>query len=127
MGEQAINSYRDLRVWQESMASAESCHRLTRRLPREEMFGLSSQARRAVASITANIAEGYGRENTRAFVQYLRIAQGSLKEVETRLLLAQRVGLLADTDISGSMAQCESIGKMLRSLIRSLQRKAFEP
>ena len=127
MGEQAINSYRDLRVWQKSMALAESCYRLTRRLPREEMFGLSSQARRAVASIAANIAEGYGRENTRSFVQCLRIAQGSLKEVETHLLLAQRVSLLADADISGSMAQCESVGKMLRSLIRSLQKKAFEP
>jgi four helix bundle protein len=127
LGEQTINSYRDLRVWQESMALAESCYRLTRAFPREEMFGLSSQVRRAVASIPANIAEGYGRENTRTFIQYLRIAQGSLKEVETHLLLAPCVGLLADADIDAPMARCETVGKMLRSFIRSLQKKGNEP
>jgi four helix bundle protein len=123
----AINSYRDLRVWQESMALAESCYRLTRGFPREETFGMSSQIRRAAASVPANVAEGYGRENTRTFVQYLRIAQGSLKEVETHLLLAQRVGLVAQTDVEAPMGQCEAIGKMLRSFIRSLQKKAAKP
>jgi four helix bundle protein len=127
LGDRAINSYRDLRVWQESMALAESCYRLTRGFPKEEVFGLSSQIRRGAASVPANIAEGYGRENTRTFVQYLRIAQGSLKVVETHLLLAQRVGLVAQTQIDVPMEQCEAIGKMLRSFIRALQKKAAEP
>jgi four helix bundle protein len=109
------------------MVLAESCYRLTRDFPREEVYGLSSQIRRAAASVPANVAEGYGRENTRTFVQYLRIAQGSLKEVETHLLLAQRVGLVAQTDIDAPMEQCEAIGKMLRSFIRSLRKKAAEP
>jgi four helix bundle protein len=108
------------------MALAEACYRLTRSLPKEELFGLSSQIRRAAASVPANIAEGYGRENTRTFVQYLRIAQGSLKEVETHLLLSQRVGLVGQAEIDAPMGQCEAIGKMLRSLIRSLQKKAAE-
>ena len=108
------------------MALAESCYRLTRDFPKEEVFGMSSQIRRAAASVPANIAEGYGRENTRTFVQYLRIAQGSLKEVETHLLLAQRVGIVAQTNIDALMGQCEAIGKMLRSFIRSLQKKAAE-
>jgi four helix bundle protein len=105
------------------MTLAEQCYRLTRTLPREETFGFSSQIRRAAASIPANIAEGHGRENTQAFIQYLRIAQGSLKELETHLLLAERVALVDKANIIEPMEQCEVIGKMLRALIRSLQEK----
>jgi four helix bundle protein len=108
------------------MVLAESCYRLTRGLPKEEMFGMTSQIRRAAASVPANIAEGHGRENTRSFIQYLRIAQGSLKELETHLLLAERTGMVRRADIDAPMVQCESLGKMLRSLIRSLQKKERE-
>ena len=121
MSDPSINSYRDLKVWQDAMTLAESCYRLTRPFPRDELFGLTSQIRRAAASIPANIAEGHGRENTGNFVQHLRISQGSLKELETHLLLAERVGILATTDLQAALAQCESLGKMLRALIRSLQ------
>jgi four helix bundle protein len=124
LGESAVNSYRDLRVWQDSMALAESCYRLTRSFPREETFGLSSQIRRAAASVPTNVAEGHGRENTRTFVQYLRIAQGSLKELEPHLLLAERVGVADRALIDTPMRQCEAVGKMLRVLIRSLQQRA---
>src|SRR5262245_33859227 len=91
--ESTIKSYRDLRVWQDSMTLAVSCYKLSRDFPREEQSGLTSQIRRSATSIPANIAEGHGRENTRTFIQYLRIAQGSLKELETHLTLAERVGL----------------------------------
>jgi NADH-quinone oxidoreductase subunit D len=91
--EPQIKSYRDLRVWQGLMTLAEPCYRLTRAFPKEEMFGLTSQIRRSAALVPANIAEGHGRENTQSFIQYLRISQGSLKELETHLLLTQRVGL----------------------------------
>src|ERR1700689_3478188 len=97
--EQQIQSYRDLRVWRDSMTLAEMCYRLTRGFPKEEMFGLSSQIRRSAASIAANVAEGHGRENTQSFIQFLRIAQGSLKELETHLLLAERVGLIVKENI----------------------------
>ena len=108
------------------MALAESCYLLTRGFPREEAFGMTSQIRRAAVSVPANIAEGHGRENTRTFVQYLRIAQGSLKELETHLLLAERVGIAERTLIDAPMGQCEAVGRMLRALIRSLQQKAAE-
>jgi four helix bundle protein len=121
-----INSYRDLRVWQDSMELAASCYQLSRGFPKEEIFGFTSQIRRAAASIPANIAEGHGRENTRSFVQYLRIAQGSLKELETHLLLAVKVGILTRADSETVIMQCDAIGKMLRSLIRSLQRREGE-
>lgn len=123
MGEPTINSYRDLRVWQDAMALAEASYVLTRGFPREEMFALTAQIRRAAASVPANIAEGHGRENTRSFIQYLRISQGSLKELGTHLLLAVRVEIAVSTQVEVLMGRCEVVGKMLRSLIRSLQRK----
>ena len=108
------------------MTLAESCYRLTGRFPRDELFGLTSQIRRAGASVPANIAEGHGRENTGNFVQHLRVSQGSLKELETHLLLAGRVGILPASDLEPVLSQCESLGKMLRALIRSLQDKSVK-
>ncbi|MGB8400678.1 four helix bundle protein [Bradyrhizobium sp.] len=126
MSDQSINSYRDLRVWQDAMTLAETCYRLTRQFPREELFGLTSQIRRAAASVPANIAEGHRRENTGSFVQHLRISQGSLKELETHLLLAERVSILPASDLQAVLVQCESLGKMVRALIRSLQGKSVK-
>jgi len=105
------------------MNLAELCYQLTGSFPREEMFGLTSQIRRSAVSVAANIAEGHGRENTGSFIQQLRIAQGSLKELETHLLLAERVGIASGAKIGAHIMQCEAVGKMLRSLIRSLQGK----
>jgi four helix bundle protein len=120
----SINSYRDLRVWQDATTLAEACYRVTRRFPHDELFGLTSQIRRAAGSVPANIAEGHGRENTGNFVQHLRISQGSLKELETHMLLAERVGILPTPDLQPVLVQCDSLGKMLRALIRSLQDKS---
>ena len=106
------------------MTLAEACYRLTRQFPRDELFGLTSQVRRAAGSIAANIAEGHGRDNTGNFVQHLRISQGSLKELETHLILAQRVGILPAPDLQTFLTLCESLGKMVRALIRSLQDKS---
>jgi len=121
-----INSYRDLRVWQGAMALAEACYLLTRGFPKDEMFGMTSQLRRAAASVPANIAEGHGRELTPSFIQFLRVAQGALKEVETHLLFSQRIGLATAEEVRSPMEQCEAVGKMLRALIRSLQQKAAD-
>ena len=96
---------------------------LTRKLPRDEAFGLTSQVRRSAASIAANIAEGHGRENSGSFVQFLRIAQGSLKETETHLMLSGRVELADAAEIRPILEKCEEIGKILRSLIRAIQER----
>jgi four helix bundle protein len=124
LSERAINSYQDLNVWQDGMVLAELCYRMTKEFPREELFTMTSQIRRAAASIPANIAEGHGRESTQSFVQYLRMSQGSLKELETHLLLSERVGLLTQQQIKAPMEQCASLGRRIRALIRSLQQKA---
>ena len=105
---------------------AESAYALTRGFPREEAYGMTSQVRRAAASIAANIAEGHGRDSTGSFVQSLRVSQGSLKELETHIILATRVGLATEKETTAMLEECEQLGKMLRSLIRSLQRKASD-
>jgi four helix bundle protein len=116
-----IQSYRDLVVWQEAMNLAEACYRQSLLLPREELYGLSSQIRRSSGSVAANIAEGYGRDSLGTYVHHLKIAQGSLKELETHLLLGGRVSLLEQSSVTQLLQSSESLGKMLRSLIRSLE------
>ncbi|MEH2114885.1 four helix bundle protein [Nostoc sp.] len=117
-----MQSYRDLKVWQEAMNLAESCYRATKSFPKEETYGMTAQIRRAAASIAANIAEGYGRRTRGEYVQFLYIAQGSLKELETHLLLSIRVELASSQTINLVINQCESVGKLLLLLIRSLEK-----
>lgn len=115
---ESLQSYRDLRVWREAMSLAEMCYGVTRDYPRAELYGLVSQTRRAAVSVAANIAEGYGRENTGSYVHFLRIAQGSCKELETHIILAERV---LGIDGAAVLAQSETVGKMLRGLMKSIQ------
>jgi four helix bundle protein len=103
------------------MTLTEGCYRFSKELPRDELFGLTSQVRRAAVSIPANIAEGYGRDSKGSYVNFLKTAQGSLKELETRLILAQRLKLGSFEMAGHLLLQCEAIGRMLRGLIRSLQ------
>jgi len=121
MEDTGIRSYRDLRVWQKAMDLAEACYRITRRFPKEELYGMTSQMRRASVSVAANVAEGHGRNNRGDYIQFLRIAQGSLKELETHLLLSQRLELCPANDVDPILDECDATGRMLRALIRSLQ------
>jgi four helix bundle protein len=116
----AINSYRDMVVWQQAMDLAVTIYEVTRGWPKDEIYGLTAQARRAANSVPANIAEGFGRENRGSYQQFLRIAQGSLKELETHLLIAERVGISSSDVIRPLLADSESVGKLLRLLIRKL-------
>lgn len=104
------------------MDLAVDCYRTTRGFPSHELYGMTSQIRRAAASIPANVAEGYGRESSADYVRFLRIAQGSLKELETHLLLAERVELIDEEDLAPLLELSDRVGKMLRALIRSLSR-----
>ena len=122
-----MKSYQELDVWRLGMTLAETCYRITRGFPTTEMYGLTSQMRRASVSIAANIAEGYGRESTPAFIQFLRVSQGSARELETHVLIAQRVEFLNGEDAAKLLGDCERISKMLRNLIRALQVKSKSP
>ncbi len=106
------------------MDLAEAACRTASQLPKSEMYGFTAQIRRAAASVPANIAESYGRESRGAYVQFLRVAQGSIKELETHVMLANRIDLLNREAIDPIMARCDTVGRMLRGLIRSLDGEA---
>ncbi len=93
-------------------------YQTTKSWPKEETFGLTSQARRSAVSVAANIAEG--RDNLGSYVQFLRISQGSLKELETHLLVANRVGIATEAETQPLLTQADTVGKILRGLIRKL-------
>ncbi|WP_420851164.1 four helix bundle protein [Rhizobium quercicola] len=126
MDSREIRSYRDLRVWQGAIDLSVECYRLTRDFPKSEIYGMTSQIRRSSVSVAANIAEGYGRNSRGAFVQFLKIAQGSLKELETHLIICERVGLLDAVASEQMLKRCEENGKMISGLIRAVQRRENE-
>ena len=115
-----IQSYKDLRVWQLAVDLAVASYKITAEFPSDEKYGLTAQIRRSAASVPANIAEGYGRESKGAYVQQLRVAQGSLKELETHLIVAHRVGIAREAAVQAIANQADDVGRMLRSLIRSV-------
>ena len=119
----AIQSFRDLEVWKVAMDLAAECYKVTKTFPKDELFGMTSQIRRAAASIPANIAEGQGRDHTKEFLNFLSIARGSLMEVQTHLLLAQRVGLLNEADLQALLTLCERISQMISRLRQALEKK----
>jgi four helix bundle protein len=123
MDQRGIQSYRDLGVWQKAIDLSVSCYRTTVGFPREEAYGMTAQIRRASASVAANIAEGHGREHTKTFVQFLRVSQGSLKELEPHLIIALQVGLLQPDQAQALFLATDEIGRMLRALIRSLEKR----
>ena len=118
-----VRSYRDLQVWQRAMDVAVETYELTKAYPREELFGLTAQSRRAASSIAANIAEGYGRATMASYLSFLRIAHGSLKELETHLILAGRVGLTASETVDPLLEKTDELGRMLHGLITRVQGK----
>ena len=120
----AVRSYRDLLVWQKAIDLVVECYRASDGFPKSELYGLTSQLRRAVVSVPANIAEGRGRRSTNAFLHFLDIAYGSLVEVETLLEIASRLAFLAP-DVHQNLTACAAeIGRMLNGLIASLEQKA---
>src|ERR1051326_954963 len=114
-------SFRDLKVWQEGVVLAKDIYLMTNEFPKSELYGLTSQMRRCSVSVPANIAEGSGRGSKKDFVQFLHIAQGSLRELETYLLLCEEIGLMTSIAISPLLTQVETVGKMLLGLLRSLE------
>jgi four helix bundle protein len=118
-----VRSYRDLLVWQRAMDLVVSSYRLAKRLPHDELYGLTSQIRRAAASVPANIAEGQGRRSTGQFLQFLGVANGSLLELETHLLVAERLGLLQSKDLESTFQLSRDVGRMLAGLTRRLRER----
>lgn len=118
-----INSYRDLIVWQKSIALVTEIYKLTKTFPAEEKFGIVNQLNRAVMSIPANIAEGWGRESSKNYLQFLRISRGSLMETETLLVISKNLNYIDDENFRMISEKLDEIGKILQGLIKGVQQK----
>ena len=112
--------YRDLIVWKKAMELTVCIYSLTQSFPKQEIYGLSSQMRRAGVSIASNIAEGRGRLNPAEFRQFLAMAQGSIYELETQLLIANSLGFARAEAIKEAESIANEVSKMLRSFIQKL-------
>jgi len=115
-----MKTHKDLDVWKESLELVTQIYELTKRFPKDEIYGLTSQIRRSAVSIPANIAEGAARNSKKEFIQFLHIGLGSLAELETELIIAKNLNYLNDND-DNIFIKLDIIGKMLTGLIKSLQ------
>lgn len=122
MGER-VKSYRDLKVWQQAMELVAAAYALLKGFPVEERFALADQVRRSAVSIAANIAEGQARDSTKEFLRHLSIAQGSLAELETLLLVAVRLQYLTAAELAPVEADMTSLRRMLHGLSNALRKR----
>jgi four helix bundle protein len=119
-----INSFTDLTVWQRAHELSLMAYKLTQSFPRSEMFGIVSQLRRSSSSVPANIAEGFGRRNTRELLRSLQISAGELAETRYFLILSRDLGYLTVPAFKKADELCDSTGRLINALARSLRAKA---
>ena len=118
----SVHSYEDLRVWQAGISLCADVYRVTSAFPADERFGLTSQMRRASVSVPSNIAEGWGRGTRADYLRFLRIARGSLFEIKTQIVIAERIGLASAADAARLTGAIEALRRPLQGLIQSLER-----
>jgi four helix bundle protein len=123
----AITSYRDLQVWQRAMELAATVYQLAKLMPKADEYRLTGQMLRAAASVPANIAEGHMRGTRKDYANFVSIARGSLAELGTLLMLAERVQLLTPTQTGPAMGLAEEIGRMLTALRQRLTGLPLSP
>ena len=119
----AVQSYRQLVVWQKAMELVKLVYDLTRKFPKEELFGLTLQIRKAVVSVPSNIAEGQGRRSTSEFTRHLSIAYGSLVETETQGMIAEMQLYITPDECAELLFRTAEVGKLVNGLSNSLERK----
>ena len=117
-----LRNYRDLQVWNKEHALTLQLYKVSRDFPRDEVYGLTAQLRRAAASIGANLAEGCGRQTDNEMARFLKIALGSASELDYHLLLSHDLGLLAHADYEHSAKELTSVREMLRSLLNAIEK-----
>jgi len=119
-----MNDYRDYEIWKRGRVIAKMVYMLTKRFPKEELYGMTSQMRRAATSIPANIAGGWGRHYLGEFIHFLRTANGSRTELETHLMISNDVGLCTMEEAQPIFDELTILGKQLLALERSLKRRS---
>ena len=120
--ENKVKSYKDLIVWQKSMDLVIEIYKLVKKLPKEETYSLSDQMRRAVVSIPSNIAEGYTRKSTNEYLNFLSIANGSRTELETQLLICERINYLSEADTEKAFVLIDEIGAIIYHIMTKLRK-----
>jgi four helix bundle protein len=123
----ALKSYRELIVWQKAMDFVIDVYELTKEFPDAEKYGLISQLRRAAVSVPTNVAEGYGRRHRGDYLRFVSIAQGSVCELETLLVLSARLGFAGRDELRGPWGLLQEVGKMLRALHATLSDESDAP
>ena len=118
-----VNSYRDLQVWQKATDLVVESYRLTKLLPKSETYGLASQIQRAAVSVPANIAEGHGREHLGDYLHHLSVATGSLMELETHLIIANKLAYIKDRELEPVLLRTAEVSRMLAGLTKALRNK----
>ncbi len=118
-----IQSYKDLLIWQKGIDLVKSIYLLCKELPKEEVYGLQSQMKRAAISVPSNIAEGYGRNYTQNYIQFLRMAGGSLLELETQLIISKELKLIGSKLYQKVQRLIIEENKMLNAFIKSISNK----
>ena len=119
----SVRFYRDLIAWQKSIDLVEAVYRISQRFPNDERFGLTAQLRRAAVSIPSNVAEGQSRGTPRDFNKFLDIANGSLAEMETQLIIAGRLNYLQSEELDDVLSKAAEIGRLINGLQKSLAAK----
>jgi len=122
-----LKNFKELKVWQKSYDLCLKLYKETRRFPKEEVYGLTSQIRRSAVSVPSNIAEGYGRKTTPDYLKSLYIAYGSSCELETQLLLSNDLDYMKDGEIKELKEEMGEVERMLKALIKSLENKHLNP
>ena len=117
-----VRSYQDLKVWQRGMDLVQQCYQITESFPPPELYGLVSQIRRSAVSIPSNIAEGHGRDHLGDYLRHLSFASGSLKELETQVLVAARLEFMGESNLHEILTSTDELGRMLTGLKRKLRR-----
>ncbi len=118
-----ISSYKDLIVWQKSITLVTNVYVLTKSFPSEEKYGIVSQMNRAAVSVPSNIAEGWGRESSKSYLQFLKVSRGSLMEVETLLVIAKNLNFITEKEYKIISDNIEELAKILQGLIKSIKQK----
>jgi four helix bundle protein len=118
-----VSHFRELRVWQGGMDIVETIYRVSGVFPKSEVYGLTSQIRRAAVSVPSNIAEGHTRASTKEYLNHVSMAQASLAEVETQIEIAERLGYVSHEIVAAILEQASGLGKQLYSLRDALARR----
>jgi len=118
-----IKNYKDVAAWQKARALVKRIYGATKLFPKEELYGLTQQVRRAAVSVPSNIAEGYGRGSLGDYIRFLQVARGSLFELETQIILANDLEYLTEEQTISLTEDIEQCAKILQGLIASLKRK----